>query len=282
MQLIYGVDFTSAPSKTKPIVCAIAQLHPSNCSISTLTIEGFERFDDLEIFMDFLRRSPKWIAGVDFPLGLPRRLIENLQWGSWQAYVQRVGQMTKQEFVETLNQYRQGRAVGDREHLRETDRLRGAISPMKVYGVPVGKMFFAGAPRMLKAGFSILPCYPTQDSRIVMEVYPALVARSLIDKRTGKQSYKSDTRQKQTTAMYDLRQQMINAWRRSPDYHPIQAQYQLQLAISDRLCDECVADATGDTIDAIFASIQTAWSWQQPNLGIPESCDRLEGWICGF
>lgn len=280
MQLIYGVDFTSAPSKTKPVVCAIAYLQKKqpNSTIKTLTIEGFERFYDLDIFMDFLQRSSVWVAGVDFPLGLPRRLIENLQWGTWQAYVQRVGQMTKQEFVDTLDQYRQGRAMGDREHLRETDRLRGAISPMKVYGVPVGKMFFAGAPRMLKAGFSILPCHPTPDLRMVMEVYPAMVARSLI----GKKSYKSDTRQKQTAAMYDLRQQMINAWRMPSGCHPIQTQYQLQLDISDRLSDECIADASGDTIDAIFASIQAAWSWQQPNFGIPKSCDRLEGWICGL
>lgn len=65
---------------------------------------------------------------------------------TWAEYVNRVGQMTKQEFVEILNQYRQGRAIGDREHLRETDKLTGAISPMKVYGVPVGKMFLKAHP----------------------------------------------------------------------------------------------------------------------------------------
>ena len=279
---IYGVDFTSAPSKTKPIVCAIANLQtqPTSGDFRLLTIEGFERFINLEIFMDFLRRSPLWIAGVDFPLGLPRRLIENLRWGTWQEYVQRVGQMTKQEFVETLNQYRQGRAMGDREHLRETDRLRGAISPMKVYGVPVGKMFFAGAPPMLQAGFSILPCHRTEDPRLVFEVYPAMVARALI----GRQSYKSDTRQKQTSAMSDLRQQMINAWRVShrPETIGMHTKYGLCLELSDRLADQCIEDASGDTIDAVFASIQAAWSWQQPNFGIPESCDRLEGWICGL
>jgi hypothetical protein len=267
---IYGIDFTSAPRKTKPIACAEAWLESD-----ILQIEKFYCFTDFPSFMEFLQRSPVWIAGFDFPLGQPRKLIENLQWGeTWAEYVERVGQMSKQEFVETLNQYRQGRANGDREHLRQTDQLSGAISPMKVYGVPVGKMFFEGAPRMLKAGFSILPCHPTNDPRIVMEIYPALIARSII----GNQSYKSDAKQKQTIEMKLLRQEIINQVRL-----PIsKAKYGFGVKISDLLALSSVSDPSGDTIDAILATIQAAYALRQPNYGIPETCDRLEGWICGL
>ncbi|BBC25158.1 DUF429 domain-containing protein [Pseudanabaena sp. ABRG5-3] len=266
---IYGIDFTSAPSKTKAIVLAESWIE-----VDILHIEKFHRFIDFCSFMEFLRRSPIWIAGVDFPLGQPRKLIENLQWGkTWAEYVQIVGQMSKAEFVATLNQYRQDRAIGDREHLRRTDKLTGAISPMKVYGVPVGKMFFAGAPRMLAAGFSILPCHPTNDPRIILEVYPAIIARSLI----GKHSYKSDEKRKQTTEMQLLRQEMINQVR-SPS---LREAYSFGVNINDVLASKCIQDASGDTIDALFAAIQTAWTFRQPNYGIPKTCDRLEGWICG-
>jgi hypothetical protein len=266
---IYGIDFTSAPSKIKAIACAEAWLESD-----ILKIENFYQFTNFHSFMDFLKRSPSWIAGVDFPLGQPRKLIENLQWGkTWQEYVNHVGQMTKQEFVETLNQYRQDRAAGDREHLRETDKLTGAISPMKVYGVPVGRMFFEGAPRMLEAGFSILPCHPTADPRIVIEIYPALIARSLI----GKQSYKSDDKRKQTLEMQHLRREIIRQVR-----SPLsQEKYGFIVQISDRLDLKADLDSSGDTLDAILAAIQAASASRQPNYGIPETCDRLEGWICG-
>ena len=265
---IYGIDFTSAPSKVKPIACAEAWLEAD-----VLNIEKFHQFIDFPSFMDFLKRSPSWIAGVDFPLGQPRKLIENLQWGTtWKEYVNRVGQMTKQEFVETLNQYRQDRAIGDREHLRYTDKLAGAISPMKVYGVPVGKMFFEGAPRMLEAGFNILPCYPTSDPRIVIEIYPALIARALI----GKQSYKSDDKRKQTPNMQLSRQEIINQVR-----SPISKQkYGFAIEVSDHLAFKCQQDPSGDSLDAILATIQAAFAFRQPNYGIPNHSDQLEGWIC--
>jgi len=184
-----------------------------------------------------------------------------------------VGRMSMPEFVTTLNQYRQGRSIGDREHLRQTDRIAGAISPMKIYGVPVGKMFFEGAPRMLAAGFSILPCHPTDDSRIVIEIYPALMARAII----GKQSYKSDDRRKQTREM-QLGRQAVVEHLRSPNFA---ATYGLSLDINDQLAEECDRDASGDTLDAVLATVQTAWAFRQPNYGIPQTCDRLEGWICG-
>lgn len=264
---IYGIDFTSAPSKKKVIVCTEAWLEED-----ILHIKKFDRFTDFPSLMDCLSRSPTWIAGVDFPLGQPRKLIENLQWGrTWAEYIDLVGQMTKQEFVETLNQYRQGRANGDREHLRQTDQLAGAISPMKVYGIPVGKMFFEGAPRMLAAGFSILPCHPTHDPRIVIEIYPALIARNII----GRQSYKSDTKQKQTPEMQSLRQEIVNQVRSLS-----KTKYGFDIEINQHLVGECVSDPSGDTMDALLATIQAAFASRKPNYGIPKTCDRLEGWIC--
>lgn len=277
---IYGIDFTSAPSKVKPIACAEAWLD-GDLQNMHLQIQSFHYFSDFDGFMHFLERSPHWLAGVDFPLGQPRKLIENLAWGStWAEYVKLVGQISKQEFVNLLNQYRQNRAVGDREHLRQTDRLTGAISPMKVYGVPVGKMFFEGAPRMLKAGFSIQPCHPTADSRTVLEIYPALIAKALV----GKQSYKSDNKSKHTQEMQLLRQEIINQMR-SPIFNSRNVKSALNLEITLEITEDlallAVQDASGDTLDAMLGAMQAAKAFCQPNYGIPSTCDRLEGWICG-
>ncbi|MFM7886720.1 MAG: DUF429 domain-containing protein, partial [Pseudanabaena sp.] len=125
----------------------------------------------------------------------------------------------------------------------------------------------------LAAGFSILPCNSTDDQRSVIEIYPALMARAII----GKQSYKADDRRKQTGAMQCCRQ-VVMEHLRSPNF---EATYGLSLDINIRLVEECNRDASGDTLDAVIATVQTAWAYRQPNYGIPHTCDRLEGWICG-
>src|SRR5947199_6238453 len=102
--------------------------------------------------------------------------------------------MGKWRVEETLKRYAEVRAIGDKLHFRTTDVLAGARSPMMLHRVPVGKMFFEGATRLLASDVSVLPCRPTSDSRIVVEGYPALVARGWI----GKRSYKSDELSKQT------------------------------------------------------------------------------------
>lgn len=61
---------------------------------------------------------------------------------------------------------------------------------MMLHRVPAGKMFYEGAPRLLQAGVSILPCLPRADARLVFEDYPALVARRYV----GMRGYRSDTR----------------------------------------------------------------------------------------
>ncbi|MFN9860504.1 MAG: hypothetical protein ACK556_20820, partial [Pseudanabaena sp.] len=70
---------------------------------------------------------------------------------------------------------------------------------------------------------------------------------------------------------------VIEYWR-SPNFA---ATYGLSIDINVQLAEECDRDASGDTLDAVLAAVQTAWSAKQPNYGIPTTCDPLEGWICG-
>ena len=65
-----------------------------------------------------------------------------------------------QDFVQLLAGYRERRPEDDKQHLRSVDERANSRSPMMLYGVPVGRMFFQGAPRLVKSGASIIPCRP--------------------------------------------------------------------------------------------------------------------------
>ncbi len=225
-------------------------------------------------FADFLRSDGPWLAALDFPFGQPRQLITNLGWPAvWSHYMQLIAALSKTEFEQTLTHYRASRLPGDKQHLRITDKYANARSPMMLHRVPVGKMFFQGAPRLLASGASILPCRPTQSARIVVEGYPALVARKWL----GKRSYKSDERSKQTPEQTSARRDLLTGLC-SPT---LLTHYGLRLSISDDIATMLIEEPMGDLLDALLCAIQAAWVYTQRNnnYGIPTNCDKDEGWI---
>jgi len=276
---IYSLDFTSAPTHRKPITCAVCELHEPHESDechkdNVLTMQESLTIPTFTVFEDFLRSDGPWLAALDFPFGQPRQLITNLGWpAAWADYMQLIAAMSKPEFEQTLTDYRESRLPGDKLHLRDTDRYANARSPMMLHRVPVGKMFFQGAPRLLTSGASILPCRPTQSNRIVVEGYPALVARKWL----GKRSYKSDERGKQTPEQTSARRDLLTGLC-SP---ALSTHYDLRLAISDLLVDTLTNEPMGDALDALLCAIQAAWAYTQRNnnYGIPLYCDKNEGWI---
>lgn len=135
---IYGLDFTSAPRPSKPITCSVCDLKRT-----ALRILDFCQMISFEEFDAFLNNQGPWVAGIDFPFGQPRKLVENLGWpNSWESCVGLIASMSKNTFEKTLNDYRTTRQAGDKQHLREVDRKAKSRSPMMLYGVPVAKMFF--------------------------------------------------------------------------------------------------------------------------------------------
>lgn len=269
---IFGIDFTSSPSQRKPIACA-------RCSFSrgVLTVLDCPTLAHFSAFEAFLLQPGPWVAACDFPFGLPTELIQNLRWPeSWRGYVSYVAALGKDGFAAALTSYMADRPAGTKMHLRLADRIAGARSPMMLYRVPVGKMFFEGAPRLLAAGVSIVPCYPHADPRVVVEGYPALVARRWLDKRP----YKSDERKKQTDALTLARRDLVAAIR-SSELIPA---YNLQLSLSDELATQLVEEPMADRLDAILCAIQAAWAYQMRedhhgyHYGVPPNFAH-EGWI---
>ncbi|HEU0003543.1 MAG TPA: hypothetical protein VFQ36_21730, partial [Ktedonobacteraceae bacterium] len=241
---IYGLDFTSSPSRRKPITCACCQLHDTTLSVKTLL--KMPSFDEFEAF---LRSDGPWLAALDFPFGQPRKLITNLGWPqNWQGYMSVIASMSKAEFEDTLHKYRASCASGDKLHMRVTDQLAGAISPMMLHRVPVGKMFYQGATRLFNSPISILPCRPTADNRIAVEGYPALVARKLI----GKRSYKSDMRSQQTIDKQVARREIVQGLHSER----LVIWYGLSVEMSGEIEEMLVQDAMGDMLDAVLCAVQ--------------------------
>lgn len=265
---IRGIDFTSAPSPRKRIVCAEAYLDGT-----TLVINGFVSLASWTAFEAALVSPGPWVAGMDFPFGQPRRLVENLGWPlSWESCIGEVARLTKAEFAALLDAYRSKRPAGDRHHLRATDRAAGAVSPMMLVGVPVAKMFYEGAPRLLRAGVSVLPSFPLPTDRVAVEAYPALFARRVC---TG--SYKNDSPRKQTLQQAQNRRTIISALHDET----FTSAYGLRVMLAPAVTELAAGDPSGDYLDAAICALQAAWSWSQreQNWGFPPETDRLEGWI---
>ena len=122
---IFGIDFTSRPSKSKP-------LNYLECDFdgSTLSAGNLIEWSIFDSFEKFLGSEGEWIAGVDFPLGLPRKFIENIGWPKpWETYVDYVGSLERPKFREILDTYKEHRPKVDKEHLRLTDAAADSISP---------------------------------------------------------------------------------------------------------------------------------------------------------
>ncbi len=266
--LVYGVDFTSAPGKRKPLTVAQCRLEGDTLEVTDLL--RLRSFDQLE---RSLRTGTDWVAGFDFPFGQPRRLLRDLEWPEdWEGAVGKVAAMTKREFEDLLEMYKASRPRGDKEHRRRTDEVARSVSPMKLYGVPVAKMFYEGAPRLLRSPVSIQPCRPTGDERTAVEAYPALVARALI----GKRSYKTTTG-KRIQAKADARAKMVRGLRGDA----LRERYGLGFGCGHFLAEGMVGDDDADLLDAVLAAVQAAWAWKRrgERWGIPERADAVEGWI---
>jgi len=265
---VLGLDFTSAPRTAKPITCARCLLRGTD-----LVVERLDRLTGFAAFEALLRSKGPWVAGMDFPFGQPRRLLDHLGWEpEWEALVRRVEALGVGGFVALLDRYRAQRPAGDKQHLRVTDRLAGALSPMMVYGVPVGRMFASGAPRLLTAPVSVLPCRPRTGDRVVLETYPAMVVRRLL----GRSPYKCEQRARDDTARRNARREMLEALLSGA----LAPAYGLQVRIPGVLAQQLLVDFTGDLLDALLCALQAAWGSREKSFGLPAAADPVEGWIC--
>lgn len=268
---IYGLDFTSAPTRKKPLVAVAGSLDGR-----TLRVEGVETLGGFDGFEAFLRGPGEWVCGMDFPFGQPRGLVEALGWpASWEGYVGEVGRLPKEAFESAIKADMATRPAGNKWRYRLADRRSGSSSAMMLFRVPVGKMFYQGAPRLLDSGVSVVPCRTTSSSeaaRTAVEAYPAVVARRFL----GRASYKRDG-VPDTPARRAARETLVSGLRSDT----LREAYGFTVSVDGGIEEELVADPAADALDSVLCAVQAAWAYsrREEDWGVPPECDHSEGWI---
>lgn len=304
-----GVDFTCAPSKTKPITIARGQRLGS-----VVRLLGVDAVGSLDAFLlalgpDQAMASAGWVGAFDFPFGLPRVFVQALMQSAsapagWPPHPSTVtGDALRADALITLLhqhcQNRQGFAAlidawghtwgqGTRPpklpHRAADTAMPGvsSTSPLQTRYVPVGKMYFEGLWRLVQAGVSLpglltptgleAPADPAP--RLALEAYPGLLAHEII----GRQSYKADARDQQTADRLVQRLSLIDALEQG------RTRLGLRLKLTPAQRDHLASDAQGDRLDAVLCLMQAAWGQQRladgdARCGLPDHIDPIEGWI---
>jgi len=272
--MLVGCDFSSSPSKRKPIVIALGSLKQGRVQLQELL-----RFETLDAWGQWLAQPADWVGGFDLPFGLPRELVETLKWPTdWLACMGHYASLSRDDIRQQFKAFCNARPVGHKFAHRQTDGPAGSSPSMKWVNPPVAFMMHAGVPRLIAAGVTLPGMYapPPVTSgfkRIGLEAYPGLLARELI----GNQSYKSDDKAKQTPERLIARKQLLQALEVG------QTCLGLRLKLTHAQHDSLVADASGDCLDAVLCMVQAAWAFAQHSVG--HGCyglplfDSLEGWI---
>jgi hypothetical protein len=264
VQLV-GVDFTSAPTRRKPITVARGVLHGERVHLKRVdALQDFAAFDAL------LREPGPWLGGFDFPFGLPRELVQQLGWPmQWPALIDHYAALSRPQIRSTFAAFCAARPVGQKFAHRACDRPAGSSPSMKWVNPPVAYMLHAGAPRLLAAGVHLPGLHAGDAQRVALEAYPGMLAREVL----GARSYKSDNRAQQTPERLIARKDLVEALEQG------RTRLGLRLKLSHAQRDALAADASGDVLDAVLCLMQAAWASTQPRHGLPAQIDPIEGWI---
>lgn len=262
---VYGVDFTCAPRRAKPITLASGTLVGK-----VLDLQALEPLGSFAEFEALLERPGPWVGGFDFPFSLPRELVRDLGWPqTWKGLVAHCTAMTRIELRQQLDAYRDTRQAGRKYAHRATDLPAGSSSPMKLVNPPVALMFHEGARRIAAAGVHVPALAKGDATRVALEAYPGLLARKQLGIR---ESYKSDTRSEHTPARKAVRRRIVDALKAG---EPLR----IRMLSSRRLEKLLVEDGSGDALDAAICAVQAAWAARQPRYGLPLRVPAAEGWI---
>ena len=266
---LLGCDFSSSPSKRKPIVVAVGHAKAGRVQLQHLC-----RFDTLSSFADWLKQPQPWVGGFDLPFGLPRELVQTLGWPTdWLPCIRHYAALSRAEIRDTFKAFCDDRPAGGKFAHRATDIPAGSSPSMKWVNPPVAYMLHAGVPLLIDAGVSLPRLHEGDPTRVALEAYPGLLARELI----GNASYKSDDKAKQTPERLIARKQLLQALEMG------QTRLALRLKLTHAQHDTLVDDASGDSLDAVLCMVQAAWAQAQyaagdAHYGLP-MCDPLEGWV---
>jgi hypothetical protein len=274
---LLGCDFSSSPSKRKPIVVAMGALLQGG-----LQLKQLHQFETLSSFQEFLLQPApdhvRCVGGFDLPFGLPREWVEAMKWPTtWPECMDRYAAHSRDELRQLFKTFCDARPVGSKFAHRVTDGPAGASPSMKWVNPPVAWMMHAGVPLLREAAWTLPGLQEGRSNCVALEAYPGLLAREIV----GHRSYKSDDKQKQTPERWVARKDILHG------LDLAQTRLGLRLKLSASQHDTLLADASGDSLDAVLCMVQAGWAARQHanaqtglsvGYGLP-NFDPLEGWI---
>ena len=269
MEALLGCDFSSSPTRRKPIVLAWGR-----CQGARVHLERLQRCDSLSEWGQVMAQEAEWVGGFDLPFGLPRALVTQLNWPqTWRACIAHYASLDRAQIRATFKAFCDARPVGHKFAHRATDGPAGSSPSMKWVNPPVAFMLHAGVPLLIQAGVHFPGLHPGDPRRVALEAYPGYLARAVL----GGRSYKSDDRAKQTPERLIARKDLIHAMEMGQALD-------MRLVLSHAQRDALAEDASADSLDAVLCLMQAAWAAQRraqgdPLCGLPAQLDPLEGWI---
>lgn len=268
LRRVYGVDFSSAPSRKKPITIATGVLQSA-----VYQLERVVPVPDWESFTDFLSHRGPWLAGFDMPFSLPRALIEHYGWPTeYSEFIAWYGAQPREWLRQKFKEFCNARPAGNKYVYRQADKPAGSSPAMRWTNPPVAWMLHAGTPRLLEAGLHLPGMFQGIDSvrsrRVALEAYPGFTARHVT-----KASYKSDLAAKQTPDRQIAREEILHAVCTGT------AGLSVRLELDAQWRKRLIQDGSGDLIDAAICALQAAHASLLRNYGLPNTMDPLEGWI---
>ena len=269
MVALLGCDFSSSPTRRKPIVVAWGR-----CQGARVHLDRLQRCDSLTEWGQVMAQDGDWVGGFDLPFGLPRALVAQLNWPqTWRACMDHYATLDRAQIRATFKAFCDARPVGHKFAHRATDGPAGSSPSMKWVNPPVAFMLHAGVPVLIQAGVPFPGLHAGDPRRVALEAYPGLLARAVL----GGRSYKSDDRAKQTPERLIARKDLIHAMEMGQAL-------EMRLVLSHAQRDALVEDASADSLDAVLCLMQAAWAAQRRAqgdalCGLPAQLDALEGWI---
>lgn len=264
--LLLGVDFTSAPSRSKPITVARGRL-----AGGVLRFEGLDEIPRMDGFEGLLAQPGPWLGAFDFPFGLPRAFVDALSLGTDIEQVSAELHRrcpARMDFRSLVDAWGGSRPAGQRlVHRRADLALPGlrSTSPLQTRYVPVGFMFYEGLSRLVRAGVTLPRQRAGDPARVAVEAYPGLLAHELV----GARSYKNHDGADRLIARKDILEALEQG----------RTRLALRVKLSHAQRDHLVDDPSGDRLDALLCLVQAAWASQRCACGLPEDTDPVEGWI---
>ena len=294
-----GVDFSSSPTRRKPIVLAQGRLlppgqpgHPGQagdsgmssgagrsaisrtaaCSIDLPAVElqQLRRLESLDAYAATLNEPGPWVGAFDFPFSLPRELVETLGWPTaWLALMQHYRSLARSEIREHFAAFCNARLAGGKFAHRACDLPAGSSPSMKWVNPPVAFMLQAGVGPLIDAGCDIPGLHTGDTSRVALEAYPGLLAREVL----GRRSYKADDKARQDDARRVARTELVDALQAG------HTRLALRLKLTPEQRTALIDEPQGDLLDAVLCLMQAGWASQRTGWGLPADMDPLEGWI---